>query len=148
MSGGQDDMIKSLPSIYSAMSARYLNTKSTPPCFPSPAPTLSRLSWKAMHLGTRRKALHRVSPGQRSILNILAGPLPSSSSWQGLAALHSSEHALEEGREGAASTTPKKDDKKPKKKCVKTCWCFIVWTKDATSLKFHTWFLSLWRYQR
>lgn len=45
----------------------------------------------------------------------------------------------------------KKKNKKTtrdKKKCVKTCWCFIVWTKDATSLKFHMWFLSLWWYQR
>lgn len=40
-----------------------------------------------------------------------------------------------------------KDDKR-QKKCVKTCWCFIVWINNATSLKFHTWFLSLWWYQR
>lgn len=52
----------------------------------------------------------------------------------------------EEEKERAASSTrrekyQKKGDQKPK--CVETCWCFLVWTKDATSLKFHMWFLSL-----
>lgn len=152
---GMISMIKSLSGAYTAMSARHLNTKAPrpaccqSPAAPTPHPSCLRSPGKLCISALGGK--HYTGPAQGSVsLNILSWPLAVIL----LMARVSSSTFIRTSAEGEARGScffiserkTKKDDKK--QKCVKTCWCFIVWTKDATSLKFHTWFLSLWWYQR
>lgn len=68
--------------------------------------TLPPFSWEVMHLSTRRKALHGPGLGWHSIKCAKL----SSSSWLGLAELHSSQHKSkgEESRSGFSFTSERK----------------------------------------